>query len=128
MVKEIETHGFQDFINSVQSPDLKDKVVFCLFCGDKDKDGKSWCPDCVTSEPVVRSCISKIENDDVVFIYCAVGGRDFWKDRQNEFRTHASLKLTGVPTFMRWGFPKQKLVEEQLVKEDMISMLIEEYL
>jgi len=57
-----------------------------------------------------------------VFIYCAVGGRAYWKDRSNEFRTDKDLKLTGVPTLLRWG--GQKLAENKL-QPDLIAMLME---
>ena len=30
----------------------KGSDIFALFCGGKNADGKSWCPDCVTAEPV----------------------------------------------------------------------------
>ena len=29
-----------------------EKDIFALFCGGKNADGNSWCPDCVTAEPV----------------------------------------------------------------------------
>ena len=126
MVKEIKTSGFQDFMSAVQSTELKGKRIFCLFCGDKDESGKSWCPDCVVSEPVVRSCLKNVDDDDVVFIYCAVGDRNYWKDKQNDFRTNSSLKLTGVPTLLKWGSPNRKLVEDQLMKEDLIMMMFDD--
>ena len=28
--------------------------VFVLFSGSKDESGASWCPDCVTADPVVK--------------------------------------------------------------------------
>ena len=126
MVKEVKAKGFKEFMAIVESTELKSKDIYCFFCGDKDENGKSWCPDCVVSEPVVRGCLKILEDSDAVFLYCAVGDRDYWKDRNNEFRTHSALKLTGVPTLMKWGNPNQKLVEEQLLKEDLISMMFEE--
>ena len=126
MVKEIKTRGFKEFMATVESEDLKGKDIFCFFCGDKDENGKSWCPDCVISEPVVRGCLNKVGDSDIVFVYCAVGERDYWKDKTNDFRSHSALKLTGVPTLLKWGNPSQKLVEGQLLKEDLISMMFEE--
>ncbi|EOB00243.1 Thioredoxin domain-containing protein 17 [Anas platyrhynchos] len=39
--------------------------------------------------------------DESVFIYCLVGDRAYWKDPNNEFRKN--LKLTGVPTLLKYG-------------------------
>ena len=125
MVKEINVRGFQQLIETVESEDLKGKSIFCLFCGDKDAEGKSWCPDCVVAEPVVRRCLKQLD-DSCAFVYCTVGGRDYWNDKNNEFRIHSSLKLTGVPTLLKWGFPNQKLVENQLFKEDLIMMMLDD--
>ena len=86
--------------------------------------GKSWCPDCVTAEPVIEKCF-KDTGDDVTLLYVAVGQRDFWKKQDNPFRTHEKLRLKGVPTLMKWGGP-QKLVEEELFNEDLIQMLFED--
>ncbi|XP_076818623.1 thioredoxin domain-containing protein 17-like [Clavelina lepadiformis] len=121
-MKEIKAHGFAEFMKIVSSDDLKGKAIFCLFCGDKDANGKSWCPDCVVSEPVVRSSLDQLDDPDAVFVYCAVGGREYWKDQRNEFRQN--LKLTGVPTLMKWGKPNQKLVEKE-IKADLIAMMLE---
>lgn len=126
MVKEIVTKGFQSFMDAVQSPEVKNKNIICFFSGDKDESGKSWCPDCVVAEPVVRECLKSVDDDEIVFVYCAVGARDYWKDRNNDFRTHTSLKLTGVPTLLKWGSPSQKLVEGQLLKKELITMLLED--
>ena len=45
----------------------------------------SWCPDCVTAEPVVAAALDGVD-DDLVLIHCAVGQRTFWKDQANVFR------------------------------------------
>ena len=38
----------------------KGKEIFALFCGGKDESGKSWCPDCVTAEPVSSTLTNKL--------------------------------------------------------------------
>ena len=125
MVQKIVVHGYKEFQDQVNSPELKGKTKYCMFSGDKDEStGISWCPDCVTYEPVVRKAMEELKDDTAVYIYCLVGGRSYWKDRQNEFRTDAKLMLTGVPTFMKYG-TKKKLVEDQL-NADMIEMMLED--
>ncbi|POI34035.1 hypothetical protein CIB84_002213, partial [Bambusicola thoracicus] len=51
-------------------------------------------------EPVVRKELHNMP-DESVFIYCLVGDRAYWKDPNNEFRKN--LKLTGVPTLLKYG-------------------------
>ena len=48
MVTKLHVDGFDAFIAEVGKHSNKD--VYVLFCGTKDKDGKSWCPDCVVGE------------------------------------------------------------------------------
>jgi len=125
MVQKIVVHGYEEFQEQVNSPELENKTKYCMFSGDKDEvTGISWCPDCVTYEPVVRKAMEELKRDDAVYIYCLVGGRSYWKDRQNEFRTDGKLMLTGVPTFMQYG-TKKKLVEDQL-NAAMIEMMLED--
>ena len=125
MVQEYTVQGFENFMSKVSELEKQGKEVYCLFSGTKDANGKSWCPDCVTAEPVVRGCLKNMP-EAAVFLYCQVGERDYWKNKSNEFRVHPKLKLTRVPTLMRWGAPNEKLVEENLFKPDMINMMFED--
>nr|XP_006819824.1 PREDICTED: uncharacterized protein LOC102809271 [Saccoglossus kowalevskii] len=76
------------------------------------------------SAPVVEKALSLAPEGSTV-IYCGVGNRDFWKDQSNDFRKHPQFKVTGVPTLLQIGTPK-RLVEEQLMKEDLLQMFFEE--
>nr|CAB3267395.1 thioredoxin domain-containing protein 17-like [Phallusia mammillata] len=126
MVQEFKVQGFDEFLSKVTELDKQNKVILCMFCGDKDASGNSWCPDCVVKEPVVRKALGDVPNaENVAFVYCSVGGREYWKDRSNQFRTDKNLKLTGVPTLMIWGRPNEKLVEDQ-IKADVISILFDQ--
>jgi len=124
MGKLIKVEGFDACFEKIE--ELKGKTtLFIMFSGSKDeKTGISWCPDCVTAEPVIEKCF-KDTGDDVTLLYVAVGQRDFWKKQDNPFRTHEKLRLKGVPTLMKWGGP-QKLVEEELFNEDLVQMLFED--
>lgn len=99
------------------------KTIYALFSGGKDAaTGKSWCPDCVTAEPVSYwytftgfsihefsrtvsmrlsdSALTVLMNghfkvvtgeldklpEGSTFVYVDVGGRDYWKNKSNEFR------------------------------------------
>ncbi|XP_065708871.2 thioredoxin domain-containing protein 17 [Patagioenas fasciata] len=118
--EEKQVRGYPEFVQTAQR--YHGRPIFALFCGDKDAEGRSWCPDCVTAEPVVRKELHNMP-DESVFIYCLVGDRAYWKDPNNEFRKN--LKLTGVPTLLKYGTP-QKLVEEECFKADLVRMLFTE--
>nr|ABK63289.1 thioredoxin-related protein 14 [Branchiostoma belcheri tsingtauense] len=122
MVVSEKVEGLSAFLEVVEKH--KGKTIFALFTGSHDAQGKSWCPDCVAADPVVEECV-KGAPEDAVFITCSVGDRAMWKDQQNEFRTHPKLKLTSVPTLMRWETP-QRLMEEDCAKSSLVSMLFEE--
>uniref|UniRef100_A0A8C7HIP8 Thioredoxin domain-containing protein 17 n=1 Tax=Oncorhynchus kisutch TaxID=8019 RepID=A0A8C7HIP8_ONCKI len=76
----------------------------------------------VHAEPVVRGEMSHLPEGSV-FFYCQVGERPYWKDPNNEFKK--TLKLSGVPTLIRYGTP-QKLVEEECFKADLVRMMFTE--
>lgn len=116
----VEVSGYQAFVEAVASH--KGKTIFAYFTGSKDKNGVSWCPDCVQAEPIVRAELDKMPEGSI-FIYCQTGARPEWKNGKNKFRTE--LKLTGVPTLMKYG-TTQKLVEEQLFNQELVQMLFAE--
>ncbi|KAM9176826.1 thioredoxin domain-containing protein 17 isoform 1-T1 [Mergus octosetaceus] len=72
--EEKQVRGYSEFVQTAQR--YHGRPIFALFCGDKDAEGKSWCPDCVTAEPVVRTELHNMP-DESVFIYCLVGDRAY---------------------------------------------------
>uniref|UniRef100_A0A3B5LKP8 Thioredoxin domain-containing protein n=1 Tax=Xiphophorus couchianus TaxID=32473 RepID=A0A3B5LKP8_9TELE len=81
------------------------KACFCLrtsslICSSGSKDSSSISP----AEIMSTLCFS-------------------WKDLNNDFKK--TLKLTGVPTLLRYGTP-QKLVEEECFKPDLVKMMFTE--
>ncbi|XP_022104598.1 thioredoxin domain-containing protein 17-like [Acanthaster planci] len=123
MVVKETVKGLTECLETIDKYKGNDSL-FVLFCGDKDASGNSWCPDCVDAEPFVTSGLASAP-DDGVFIYCSVGDRAFWKDQQNGFRTHDKLKLSAVPTLLKYGTSK-RLVEEDCKKSDLVKMLFED--
>ncbi|XP_006756359.1 PREDICTED: thioredoxin domain-containing protein 17 isoform X1 [Myotis davidii] len=118
--EEVSVSGFEDFTRAVEQH--KGKTIFAYFTGSKDAEGKSWCPDCVLAEPVVREGLKHI-SEACVFIYCQVGEKPYWKDPNNDFRTN--LKITAVPTLLKYGTP-QKLVESECLQANLVEMLFTE--
>ncbi|KAK8727389.1 hypothetical protein OTU49_017479 [Cherax quadricarinatus] len=124
MIQKFEVEGFDAFVEKVDSFKDSDNPIYVLFSGSKDSRGKSWCPDCVVAEPVVKGALEKAP-EDAVFVYVGVGSRDFWKDKNCVFRTDARTKLKCVPTLMKYGGP-QRLEEEQCANVDLVHMLFED--
>lgn len=45
LYEEVNVRGYDEFCQAVNT--RKGKDIFVYFSGDKDAQGKSWCPDCV---------------------------------------------------------------------------------
>jgi len=121
-VKQLE--GYEELKTALNGLNDGDKPVFVLLCGSKDASGNSWCPDCVTADPIVHeSAREKLK--DGLLLCCQVGPREFWKDAKNPFRTDPKLKVTAVPTLIAWD-KGNRLVEEQLFRRDLVDMLFED--
>ncbi|XP_004455586.4 thioredoxin domain-containing protein 17 [Dasypus novemcinctus] len=118
--EEVRVSGFEEFNQAVEQHN--GKTIFAYFTGSKDAGGKSWCPDCVQAEPVVREGLKHV-SEGCVFIYCQVGERPYWKDPNNDFRKN--LKVTAVPTLLKYGTP-QKLVESECLQASLVEMLFSE--
>ncbi|VDM42139.1 unnamed protein product [Toxocara canis] len=81
-----------------------------LFTGSKDSaSGRSWCPDCVQAEPVIGKVIHELstssfaEQNNMRYIECSVGPREYWKDPKNSFRIDEKLKISCIPTLLEYG-------------------------
>ncbi|KAK7478253.1 hypothetical protein BaRGS_00030511 [Batillaria attramentaria] len=122
MVKQIHVEGYDAFNKAVE--ENKGQKIFALFSGSKDASGGSWCPDCVTADPVIERNV-KTAPENAVFIHCGVGERAFWKDQSNIFRTDPKLKLKCVPTLLKLGTP-QRLEEGQCADDNLVQMFFEE--
>merc|ERR1711893_393219 len=110
MVKKLHVEGHAALKETLADNKSDSNTVFVLFSGSLGADGRSWCPDCVTADPVINECL-KNADDDAIFIHCGVGDRSYWKDQSNAFRTDAELRVKCVPTLIRLGKP-QRLEEE----------------
>ncbi|XP_075450539.1 thioredoxin domain-containing protein 17-like [Ascaphus truei] len=117
---EVKVQGYEEYCKEVEKH--KGQAVFTYFSGNKNAEGVNWCPHCVIAEPIVRGELESLPEGSV-FIYCQVGEKAYWKDPSNEFKS--ILKLTSVPTLLKYGTP-QKLVEEECYKADLVRMMFSE--
>lgn len=85
-----------------------------LFFGSEDPGtGASWCPDCVTADPVLRRACRE-QRPDLTLYECPVGQRSDWKGRADHpYRQHGTLHLERIPTLVliEQGSERGRLVE-----------------
>lgn len=120
MAQEVHVDGYDAYIKALK--ENQGKILFTLFFGTKDTNGKSWCPDCRVAEPVIDKCLKKVPKESVL-IRCAVGQREIWRDPGNIFRKE--LNLRSIPTLTKEG-TSRKLEEAQCADENLVQMFFEE--
>ncbi|XP_021001696.1 thioredoxin domain-containing protein 17 [Parasteatoda tepidariorum] len=123
MVKRIKVEGYEAVKKAI-SENSNSNALFVLFSGSKDANGQSWCPDCVTADPIIEEGLQSAPEDSV-FIYCGVGSRDYWKNPNNDFRKDEKFKLTSVPTLMKWNTAR-RLDDDQCKSAALVTMLFED--
>lgn len=74
---------------------------------------------------MVDAALGEHADEQDVLVVCSVGARSVWKDKANPFRTHERLRISGVPTLVRWGTP-QRLVEEDCADARKLELLFED--
>ncbi len=91
-----------------------DASALFLFFGTEDpQTGASWCPDCVTADPILRRTISS-QRPDLILYECPVGVRSEWKNQsEHPYRLHPIFHLARIPTliFIERGLERGRLVE-----------------
>jgi len=124
MPQHFNVDGFQEFETKIAELEKTNNQIYVLFSGSKNGSDKSWCPDCVTAEPIIEQAFKQAPAD-AVLIHVSVGDRAFWKDPNCIFRTNARTKLSSVPTLMKWGKP-QKLSEDQCNDIETVLLMFED--
>ena len=88
-------------------------ALFLFFGSEDPETGQSWCPDCVTADPVLRlSCLTL--RPDLTVHECPVGARSAWKNvPDHPYRVHPDWRLQRIPTLIRFegGCERGRLVE-----------------
>ena len=62
MAKVTKVEGFDAFQAKISELTKLEGDIFVYFSGAADSSGKSWCPDCVTAEPIVSVSLLLISN------------------------------------------------------------------
>jgi hypothetical protein len=98
-----------------------------LFFGSEDpQTGASWCPDCVTADPVLRKACRDLR-PELTLYECPVGARSDWKNRpEHPYRQHPALRLARIPTLLRLqdGCEVGRLVEGDCAKPEAVRAFL----
>lgn len=88
-------------------------ALFLFFGSEDPATGASWCPDCVTADPVLRAACARLR-PDLILHECPVGQRSAWKNQpQHPYRLHPLARLARIPTlvWVEGGVERGRLVE-----------------
>jgi len=88
-------------------------ALFLFFGAEDPQTGESWCPDCVTADPILRRTIA-VARKDLALYECPVGQRSEWKNQPTHpYRLHPLFRVARIPTlvFIENGVERGRLVE-----------------
>jgi hypothetical protein len=98
-----------------------------LFFGSEDpQTGESWCPDCVTADPVLRAAIAA-GRPDLTLFESPVGLRSAWKNvPDHPYRLHPDLRVARIPTLIRFerGCEVGRLVEADCARPEAVAAFL----
>ncbi len=127
----INTIPLVDF-ESVFSQLISNKSTFFgYFYGGYDKNGNSWCGDCVEARPIIEEASKLLESQNkVLFLKFPVDDRLEWKKSNFVFRTHPKVKLDRVPTLIYYqnGVEFGRLIEGELFDQKNVEDFIKQSL
>jgi Eukaryotic protein of unknown function (DUF953) len=103
------------------------ETALYVFFGSEDPvTGESWCPDCVTADPILRRACTTLR-PDLVLYECPVGARSSWKNQPDHpFRVHPTLRVARIPTllFIENGLERGRLVEADCAQPAVVEAFI----
>jgi hypothetical protein len=98
-----------------------------LFFGSEDPvSGESWCPDCVTADPVLRAAVTRLR-PELTLYECPVGVRSQWKNRpEHPYRQDPTARLARIPTLLMVvdGCERGRLVEADCAKPELVAAFL----
>ena len=100
--------------------------LFLFFGAEDPQTGASWCPDCVTADPVLRRTIALTRRDLTLF-ECPVGQRSEWRNRlEHPYRLHPLFRVARIPTlvFIEAGVERGRLVEADCALPDSVAAFL----
>ncbi len=104
----------------------REAAVFLFFGSEEPQNGESWCPDCVTADPVLRAAIRRLRPDLTVF-ECPVGTRAQWKNHpEHPYRLDPTTRLARIPTLLLLvdGCERGRLVEGDCAQRELVEAFL----
>lgn len=129
MIETIECATPEDYASKLQEAENLaangSRPLFLLFTGAKNATGRSWCPDCTAADPVIEEVLSSIP-EGAVLLSSSVD-REPYRSPDNVYRKNPAIKLTCVPTLIKWqnGKVLGRLNDSQSQVADLVRDLVE---
>lgn len=101
-------------------------ALFLFFGAEDPATGTSWCPDCVTADPVLRAACAT-QRPDLVLNECPVGQRSEWKNRpEHPYRLDPDFRVARIPTLLliEDGCEAGRLVEGDCAKPGLVTAFL----
>ncbi|CAG8578620.1 15097_t:CDS:2 [Funneliformis caledonium] len=117
MVQIMRISAFNEFdkiVNRIVQERKGQNIFVVLFGNENPNTGKSWCPDCVNADPLIRHHLEKTTADSVL-IEVPVGTRA---------ELHPRIQLKSIPTLIKWtenAETDKRLVESECTRDDLLS-------
>ena len=115
----------QSLAQAVNTAKAESKPLFILFTGAVNADtGKSWCPDCVKADPVIKRCLGELDGGSVM-LECPVV-REEYRNPEYLYRKHPLFGLKCVPTLIKFvnGRAAYSLDDSQSQDEELVRELL----
>ncbi|KAG0348863.1 hypothetical protein BG004_003907 [Podila humilis] len=115
---------FLSDIQNVVATNPPTKKIYAYFFGHHAEDTcKSWCPDCVRSDPIVLKRFAEAD-DDTILVSVDVGDRATWKDPAHHLRHNKDTRLVGIPTLLRWNNTEHRIEDESIEKAEVLDKFL----
>ncbi|KAH8291685.1 hypothetical protein KR018_005597 [Drosophila ironensis] len=124
MPEYLEARGFKEMESLLKAHENHRGPIYIYLFGEKDKQGRSWCPDCTEAEEVILTAMRVNAPADSLILVVDVGSRDVWMDKDNSFRKPPYL-VDGIPALLHWK-GVERLDGLQLTKKPLLELFFEE--
>ncbi|XP_034476771.1 thioredoxin domain-containing protein 17 [Drosophila innubila] len=125
MPEYVPLTGYEQLMDALKVQAKKNCLIYMYFFGEKDGNGRSWCPDCVAVEQSVETAFRENAHPDSLIYTVDVGNRDAWKDMTNNKFRHDPFNLTQIPSLLRWN-GSERLEGDQLLKPSLLELFFDE--
>jgi thiol-disulfide isomerase/thioredoxin len=97
--------------------------IFVLFTGEKI-NGRSWCPDCTRSEPIILATLEEYSPDAILIVISVK--REPYRTQTFPYRLNPIIQLKCVPTLHRFrdGISVRSLDDNECQEANLVKTLV----